>query len=145
MELLLPATYVPQASERIALYQELDSIERDDQIAAFADRLRDRFGQYPPETAELLLIPKLRRLARHLGIEKVNLKGGVMYIYFVDDSNKAYYMSPMFGRILAYLNAHPRRVEIRRNSARRSFAIRNVKSVATAVAVFEEILSLEAK
>ena len=145
MELLLPATYVPQASERIALYQELDSIERDDQIAAFADRLRDRFGQYPPETAELLLIPKLRRLARHLGIEKVNLKGGKMYIYFVDESNKAYYMSPMFGRILAYLNAHPRRVEIRRNSARRSFAIANVKSVATAVAIFEEILSLDAK
>lgn len=141
MELLLPATYVPQASERIALYQELDSIERDDQIAAFANRLRDRFGHIPPETEELMRIPKLRRLARHLGIEKVNLKAGVMYIYFVDDSNKAYYMSPMFGRILDYLNKHPRRVEIRRNSARRSFAIKNVKSVATAIEIFEEMLA----
>ena len=65
-----------------------------------------------------------------------------MYIYFVDESNKAYYMSPMFGRILAYLNAHPRRVEIRRNTARRSFAIANVKSVATAVAIARRTIAI---
>ncbi len=143
LELLLPPTYVPQASERIALYQELDSIERDDQVNAFAERLKDRFGEIPHETAELLLIPKLRRLARRLGIEKVNMKMGQMYIYFVDESNKAYYMSPMFGRLLTYLTQHPRRVKIRQNSARRSFSIANVKTVSTAVEIFEEIMTLQ--
>ena len=144
LELLLPPTYVPQASERIALYQELDSIERDDQVKAFADRLRDRFGQLPHETEELLRVPRLRRLARRLGIEKVNLKGGVMYIYFVGESNKAYYMSPMFGRLLTYLTAHPRRVKIRQNASRQSFSIANVRSVSDAVAIFEEVLTLPA-
>ena len=144
LELLLPPTYVPQASERIALYQELDSIERDDQVKAFADRLRDRFGQLPHETEELLCVPRLRRLARRLGIEKVNLKGGVMYIYFVGESNKAYYMSPMFGRLLTYLTAHPRRVKIRQNASRQSFSIANVRSVSDAVAIFEEVLTLPA-
>ena len=144
LELLLPPTYVPQASERIALYQELDSIERDDQVKAFADRLRDRFGQLPHETDELLRVPRLRRLARRLGIEKVNLKGGVMYIYFVGESNKAYYMSPMFGRLLTYLTAHPRRVKIRQNASRQSFSIANVRSVSDAVAIFEEVLTLPA-
>ena len=144
MELLLPPTYVPQASERIALYQELDSIERDDQVKAFAERLRDRFGQLPHETEELLRVPRLRRLARRLGIEKVNLKGGVMYIYFVGESNRAYYMSPMFGRLLTYLTAHPRRVKIRQNASRQSFSIANVKSVGEAVAIFEEVLTLPA-
>ena len=144
LELLLPATYVPQAAERIALYQELDSIERDDQIEAFATRLRDRFGEIPPETADLLQVPRLRALARRLGIEKVNIKGGVMYIYFVGESNKAYYMSPMFGRLLTYLTTHPRRVKIRQNSARQSFSIANVKDIATAVAIFQEILTLPA-
>ena len=38
LELLLPPTYVPQTSERIALYQELDSIDRDEMIDAFAAR-----------------------------------------------------------------------------------------------------------
>ena len=133
---------MPQASERIALYQELDSIERDDAIEAFASRLRDRFGPLPEVTRQLLQVPRLRRLARHLGIEKVNLRGGVMYIYFVGDENKAYYMSPMFGRILSYLNLHPQRVHIRQNSARRSFAIDNVNAIDTAVNIFEEILTL---
>lgn len=144
LELLLPAQYVPQAAERIALYQELDSIDRDDQVEAFSRRLADRFGAIPPETQELLLVPKLRRLARRLGIEKVNLKGGVMYIYFVGESNKAYYMSPMFGRLLTYLTMHPRRVKIRQNASRQSFSIANVRDVATAVAIFEEVLALPA-
>ncbi len=144
LELLLPATYVPQTSERIALYQELDSIERDDQIDAFAARLRDRFGPLPGETEQLLQVPRLRALARRLGIEKVNLKGGVMYIYFVGEENKAYYQSPMFGRLLTYLTLHPRRVKIRQNSARQSFSILNVKGISTATAIFEEILGLPA-
>ncbi|MDE6301009.1 MAG: transcription-repair coupling factor [Muribaculaceae bacterium] len=142
MELLLPATYVPQASERISLYQELDSLEREDAVKAFAERLRDRFGPIPPETEALLLVPRLRRLARRLGIEKVNLKGGVMYIYFVDQSNEAYYKSPMFGRVLSYLSLHPRRVKIRTESVRNSFSILNVKEIGTAVQVLDDMLNL---
>ncbi len=90
------------------------------------------------------MVPKLRRLARRLGIEKVNLKGGIMYIYFVGESNKAYYMSPMFGRLLTYLTMHPRRVKIRQNASRQSFSIANVKDVATAVAILDEVLTLPA-
>lgn len=142
LELLLPATYVPQASERISLYQELDSLEREDAIKAFAERLRDRFGPLPHETEDLLLVPRLRRLARRLGIEKVNLKGGIMYIYFVDQSNEAYYKSPMFGRVLSYLNLHPRRVKIRTESVRNSFSILNVKDIGTAVSILDEMLNL---
>ena len=142
MELLLPARYVPQESERIALYQELDSIERELDLQAFKSRLIDRFGTIPAETAELLRIPRLRRLARKLGIEKVVLKQEKMYIYFVDDSNKAYYQSPMFGRILHYLQDNPRRCQIREKNGRRSFAISDVKKVEDAVAILDTIHSL---
>ncbi|MDE6265416.1 MAG: transcription-repair coupling factor, partial [Paramuribaculum sp.] len=144
MELLLPAHYVPQESERIALYQELDSIERELDLQAFRTRLLDRFGKIPQETAELLRIPRLRRLARKLGIEKVVLKQEKMYIYFVDDNNKAYYQSPMFGRILHYLQNNPRRCQIREKNGRRSFSIDNVKRVEDAVAILDSIHSLPA-
>ncbi len=144
MELLLPSDYVPQESERIALYQELDSIERELDLQAFKSRLLDRFGKIPAVTAELLRIPRLRRLARLLGIEKVALKQGSMFIYFVDDSNKAYYQSPMFGRILHYLQDNPRRCRIREKNGRRSFAISDVKKVEEAVAVLDSIHSLNA-
>ncbi|MBO4956022.1 MAG: transcription-repair coupling factor [Muribaculaceae bacterium] len=142
MELLLPADYVPQDSQRISLYQELDSIERELDLKAFRDRLLDRFGQLPPEAEELLRIPRLRRLARKLGIEKVALKQGEMYIYFVDESNKAYYQSPMFGRLLHFLQQNPAQCRIRDKGGRRSFAIRNVKSVQQAVDLLGYILQL---
>lgn len=143
LEVLLPPDYVPQESERISLYRELDGITRREDLDAFADRLRDRFGPIPPVAQELLLIPMLRRDARRLGIEKVALKQGIMYIYFVDETNKAYYQSPMFGRLLNYLQRYPQRVAIRQRDQRRSFAIKSVSTVAEASAILTEILSLD--
>ena len=143
LELLLPPTYVPNESERIALYQELDNIEREIDIQAFKDRLVDRFGAIPEVTAELIRIPRLRLLARRLGIEKVTLKQGRMLLFFVDESNKAYYQSPMFGRLLNYLQKNPRRVAIRDKSGKRSFAIEHVERVEEAVYILDEILSLD--
>ncbi len=140
MELLLPADYVPQESERISLYQELDSIEREMDLQAFKERLVDRFGKIPAVTAELLRIPRLRRLARRLGIEKVALKQDTMFVYFVDDTNKAYYQSPMFGKLLQFLQENPRRCRIREKAGKRSFAISHVDSVEEAVHVLQSVL-----
>ncbi len=142
MELLLPADYVPQESERISLYQELDSIEREMDLQAFRTRLIDRFGAIPQVTAELLRIPRLRRLARRLGIEKVALKQDKMYIYFVDDSNRAYYQSEMFGKLLRYLQENPRRCNIREKSGRRSFTISHVSTVEQAVHILQTVIDL---
>ncbi len=144
MELLLPADYVPQESERIALYQRLDSIDRELDLKEFKEQLIDRFGAIPPETAELLRIPRLRRLARRLGIEKVSLKQDTMYIYFVDDSNKAYYQSDMFGRLLNYLQRNPRRCSIREKNGRRSFAIAHVSTVEEAVDILQTAINMPA-
>ena len=143
MELLLPATYVPQESERIILYKELDGIEREIDLQAFKTRLNDRFGKIPPVTAELLRVPRLRRLARQLGIEKVSLKQERMYLYFVDESNRAYYQSPMFGKILNFMQQNARRCHIRENNTRRSISIDNVSTVETAVDLLSTIHSLD--
>lgn len=90
----------------------------------------------------MLLVPRLRRDARRLGIEKVVLKNGKMYTYFVDASNIAYYQSAMFGRMLSYLNLNSRRVHIRENAGRRSFVIDSVPTVHDAVSALETALSL---
>lgn len=142
MELLLPPDYVPQESERISLYKELDGIERELDLQRFKMNLEDRFGKIPRETAELLRIPRLRYLARRLGIEKIVLKMGQMYMYFVDDSNQAYYRSPMFGRILNYMQAHPRRCRIREKNGRRSIVISDVPTVEEGVSLLQQILNL---
>lgn len=144
MELLLPSTYVPQESERIALYKELDSIERELDLQAYRSRLEDRFGKIPGVTAELLRIPRLRRLARQLGVEKVSLKQEMMYLYFVGESNTAYYMSPMFGRILNYCQRNMTRCSLRDRNGRRSITIKDVPTVEDAVAILTAIQSLDA-
>lgn len=143
LELLLPFSYVPQEGERIALYQELDSIEREDDLVAFEERLRDRFGRIPDAARELLLVPRLRRYARRLGIEKVSMKQGMMFLYFVGENNKAYYQSPMFGRLLNYLQLNPHRTQIRERNGRRSFAIAHVPTVESALHILRTILELE--
>ncbi len=139
LELLLPMNYVQQESERIALYQELDSIEREDELAAFEKRLEDRFGRIPEAARELLRVPTLRRLARRMGIEKVAIKQNSMYTYFVDESNEAYYKSPMFGRMLGYLTTHMDSVKPRERNGRRSFIFSNVGSVGSALKVLNDI------
>ena len=143
LELLLPAGYVPQASERISLYKELDSIERDLDLAQFKLRLEDRFGKIPHEADELLRIPPLRQTAKRLGIEKVTLKQGYMYLYFVDDNNRAYYQSPMFGRILNYLQANPRRCRLREKNKRRSMSVEKVATVAEGLSVLQCMLKMD--
>ena len=142
MELMLPPDYVPTDSERVALYQRLDSIERETDLLEFRSNLEDRFGKIPKVTLELLRVPRLRRLAKRLGIEKVSLKQGMMYLYFVDQKNQAYYQSPMFGRLLRYLQQNTRRVKIRERQGRNSFSIASVDSVETAVGILSDILDL---
>jgi transcription-repair coupling factor (superfamily II helicase) len=143
LELLFPATYVPQENERIILYRELDNMENDRDVEEFKGRLEDRFGAIPPVAQELILIVPLRRIARSLGIEKIALKMGKMYIYFVGDENKAYYQSPAFGRILHYLQNNPNRCKIREINRRRSFLISNVPTVSAALGILKEVAASE--
>ena len=56
LEILFPANYVPQESERISLYQELDNMERETDIRQFCERLEDRFGRIPHEAMELIRV-----------------------------------------------------------------------------------------
>ncbi len=143
LELLLPSDYVAQASERITLYKELDRIEAESQLKEFEEHLRDRFGAIPDAARELLRVPRLRRMARRLGIEKLVLKQGSMFTYFVGENNKAYYQSPMFGRMLNFLATNTGRVQVRERVGRRSFAIAHVPTVSAAVEVLKSILDMQ--
>lgn len=144
LELRLPPSFVPQESERISLYQQLDNMERPEQIETFRANLRDRFGEIPEASEELIRIVPLRMAARRLGIERILLKGSKMYVYFVGDDNKAYYQSKAFGKMVTYLQLNPRRVNIRQSGGKRSFLIDKVPTVKEALSVFTTIESLPA-
>ena len=142
LELRLPPDYVPQESERISLYQQLDNMEHPEQVEEFRAQLKDRFGAIPKTTEELIRVVPLRMAARQLGIERLVLKKETMYLYFVGDDNKAYYNSPAFGRMLAWLQKYPVRTKLRDVRGKRSFMIDNVPDVSTALSILREILTL---
>ncbi len=67
---------------------------------------------------------------------------GSLYLYFVDDSNAAFYQSAMFGRLLNYMQLNMRRARLRQKNDRRSMAVSDVPDVETAVVLLQEIIDL---
>ena len=49
----------------------------------------------------------------------------------------------MFGRLLAYLQMNPTRVEIRERNGKRSFSVKRVPSVSSADDILNSILKLD--
>ncbi|MBP3288007.1 MAG: transcription-repair coupling factor, partial [Muribaculaceae bacterium] len=144
LQLMLPAAYVPTESERIALYQQLDNMETPAQTDTFRASLLDRFGPIPETAEELIRIVPLRRLAITLGIERINLRGGKMYLYFTGRDNKAYYQSAAFGRMVTYMQMNFRRVTVRDNNGKRSMIINDVPTVRAALELLTTIRALPA-
>ena len=140
LDLCFPDSFVPDGSERILLYRELDSMERETDIQRFRDRLQDRFGQIPKQADELIRLVTLRRMGRELGIEKIYLKAGRMSLFFVANPDSPYYESEAFGAILAYAAQNPMLCRLREEGTKRSLLITNVPNVENAITLLTAIL-----
>lgn len=137
LELRLPPEYVPQENERISLYRQLDNMERPEQVEQFRAELRDRFGQIPQVSEELIKVVPLRFAAKKLGIERVVLKNGQMRAYLVSAENKAYYQSRAFGRVLEWVQSNPKGTHFKTVGDRNLIVIDNVATVSVALAIAE--------
>ena len=139
LELMFPPTYIPNDSERISLYRELDNMEEERDIQAFSERLKDRFGKIPKEGKELIRVVRLRRMAKKLGMEKVVLKKGQLSLFLVSNTDSPYYQSEAFDKLIAFIQNHPRECNLREQNGKRSIVIKNVSTVEAACAILQEI------
>lgn len=139
LELMFPPTYIPNDSERISLYRELDTMEEEREILAFTERLKDRFGKIPKEGKELIRIVRLRRMAKKLGMEKVVLKKGQMSLFLVTHPDSPYYQSEAFDKLLSFIQKHPRECNLREQNGKRSIVIKNVPTVEVACNYLQEM------
>ena len=139
LELMFPPTYIPNDSERVSLYRELDKMEEERDILAFTERLKDRFGKVPKEGKELIRVVRLRRMAKMLGMEKVILKKGQMSIFLVTNPESPYYESEAFDKLLGFIQKHPRECTLREQNGKRSIVIKNVPTVEVACNYLDEI------
>ena len=145
LEMYFPDLYVPSDSERMLLYRELDNLagsnDLDGALAAYRQRLTDRFGAIPQVAEELILVVPLRVCGKQLGIEKILLRQSKMHLYFVTNADSPYFQSEPFERILDYVSHHPKQCNFHEAGGKRSIVISSVSSVGEALTICRNILS----
>ena len=145
IEMYFPDQYVPNDSERMLLYRELDNLanrnDLDAALAGYRNRLKDRFGDIPEVAEELIRVVPLRVYGKQLGIEKIMLKQQKMFLYFVSNADSPYYQSDAFGKVLNYVSRNPRQCNFRETNGKRSIVIAPVPSVGAALTICQAILT----
>ena len=145
IEMYFPDQYVPNDSERMLLYRELDNLanrnDLDAALEAYRSRLRDRFGEIPEVAEELIRVVPLRAYGKLLGIEKIMLKQQKMYLYFVSNPNSPYYQSDVFGRVLEFMTRNVRQCNLRETNGKRSMVVSEISSVDAALTICRTILT----
>ena len=139
LQLLFPDKYIQSISERMLLYRELDSLDSEEALVQFEAGLADRFGNLPPESIELIEVVRLRWAAIKIGMEKIILKNHKMVCHFVSNPQSPFYQSPVFGKVLQYVQAHPQTCRMKEGNNRLSLTFEKVKSVKKAKEVLEGV------
>lgn len=140
MEILIPDKYVSNISERIGLYAKLDSIKNEEKLQEFITNVSDRFGPMPEAVKDLVETVRLRWQAEELGFEKVVMKNEVMKCYFMPSENEAYFQSPIFGKIIAFVQQRPRKSKMKEYRTRLILTFNDINSVDEGKALFKEML-----
>jgi transcription-repair coupling factor (superfamily II helicase) len=140
MEILMPSDYVNSVSERLLLYKELDSLQTEEKLVEFENKLRDRFGNLPRPARELLATIRLRWLAEKLGFEKILMKNNRLIGYFVSNPNSLFYQTEVFSRILKYVQKNTQKCRLKEDKSKLSLTIKDIESVEDANAALLEIL-----
>ena len=110
-EILIPEDYVQDASQRLKLYGRIDQLLEDEQIEAFAEELKDRFGPIPKGLETLIGSVRLRNLAGRMNASKVVVRGGRLACYY--NKNVVSSCANLLPGILKYVNAFPGKVRLR--------------------------------
>ncbi len=140
LELLFPDDYIQSVSERMLLYRELDNQENEETLQLFENSLADRFGKLPGSSQELIEVVRLRWLAIGLGMEKIILKNGWMICHFIADQRSLFYQSPIFGKVLQYIQINPKNCRMKESENKLTLTFPRVESIRQAKMILQEII-----
>lgn len=140
MELLFPASYISNASERIRLYRRLDNINEEEELQQFAHELTDRFGELPEPSKELFEVVRLRWLAMKLGFEKLILKNNQMIAHFISNQSSPYYQTKIFSNLLTTIQKNPNKYDLKEKNNKLSLSVSSVTNIQEAKQILTELL-----
>ena len=142
-EILFPDDYINSITERLALYNKLGSLEKEEELQTFETEIIDRFGEFPTQVEDLLDSVRIKWLAKELGLEKIILKQKRMLGYFVSDQQSEFYQTEAFTRTLKYLQQNPKSCVMKekqtKNGLRLLITFIRIDSVKTALGILQKI------
>lgn len=141
LEILIPDSYVESITERLSLYTQLDDIEDEEKLNAFAAELQDRFGPIPPQVQELFTTIRCRSIAKELGFEKLILKNEQMRLYFVSNPDSPYFESATFNHMMAYIQKHTNNARLKQVGKNFMLLVDRVKNMGDVLWFLEGILN----
>jgi len=139
MEILIPNEYVTSLTERYNLYADISKLENETQLTAFERQLADRFGPIPTQVNDLFNTIRLQWLGKAIGFEKISLKKSVLRGYFIGNQQSGYFDTDAFRQVLNFVQANPRRVNMKEVKNTLRISIEGVQSVAQAVDILSEV------
>ena len=102
-EILFPDNYINSITERLNIYNELYTLETEEELQQYEQRLIDRFGELPFQAVDLLDSVSLKWFAKQLGLEKIVLKQKRMIGYFISNQQSEFYQTKAFTSVLTYV------------------------------------------
>ncbi len=139
LEIMIPDDYISNITERLSLYKELDSLEKEEELAAYRTRMADRFGPIPEQTEALIQTIGLRQLAKKLNFEKLVLRKDKLMAYFPSGQDSPYYKSEQFTAMLNFLRDHPDFSRMKEINNKLVLTIPRIKSIRNAVDTLQKI------
>ena len=144
-QLLFPDDYINSVTERLKLYTELNKLETGEELQKFELGLKDRFGELPAQAVDLLNSMRLKWIASQIGLEKILMKKGKFVGYFVSDQESKFYQGPVFGKVLQFVQTHPKLSQVKekktRNGLRLLLVFEGISSVDKALGILERIVN----
>lgn len=146
LELRFTEDYINSTTERLSMYSALAALEGIDELKSFENQLVDRFGPLPKVAKALLDSVALKIKVMPLGVEKIVLKQGKMWCYFVGDPQSPFYQSEQFQGLLQLVAARPNlcifKEKDTRNGKRLMLVFDGVKTAAKAYSALEQLLAI---
>jgi len=141
LEILIPDSYVENIQERFSIYQQLDSLQEDEQLDSYARQLEDRFGPLPAATRDLFLLIRCRKMAIALGFEKLILREGNLRGYFIANPDSPFFESDQFQDLLHHIQHGMNKIRLKQTGKNFSLNVSDIRSAADMVQVLGSLFS----
>ena len=82
----IPDRYIRDQAQRLYYYQRMMSVRQAADLEEVRQEVLDRYGRLPQEVDNAFRVVRLRLLARDLGIDKIEAKGGRVAVWFANRS-----------------------------------------------------------